>query len=414
MGLLDAVKKDWDKGTNPLSPGQTALIKGNPEADALYSTGMEAVGTRNLQASQAGVWGDALAGNYGRMLASGLGSGELGLGPGAGAAMGVAGSLAGGIGGGLARAGEWAKQAEGAAQTAGAVAEAQNGQARAGLMKGAESQADAMNLQNAARSGALADSAVAADSAFESGMEGIDSSGIEGSGNMERNLKYGKSRAEAARAMEHEMAGQEARGLGDSLVQSFDDLSQSKAGAMQAAFSGSLAGLSAGLTEQYRQTGAELEGLQPSHLDEVKANEEALLAAEQNPVPGEEPETRAAPAPEDGALRRQVMDEEARMAEQTAAQQAQAPAEPAREQTAPEPPEAPAAPEPPQAPAANAQDHYNALEAFLRVKVRSSDELAGKMAGLGIDDTDLQQKIQQATASGSGWRDRLKAALGLG
>jgi chemotaxis protein histidine kinase CheA len=391
---LDAVKKDWEKGAKPLTPEQTARIKGNGKADALYSTGMAGIDTRNLQASQAGVWGDALAGNYGRMLASGAGS--------FGGAAGVAGSLAGDIGGGLARAGGWQKQAEGAAQTAG------NEHARAGIMKGAEAQGDAMNLQNAARSGELADSAIAADSAFESGMQGIDASGIEGSGNMERNLKYGKSRSEAARDMEHAMTGQEAQGLGDSLVQSFDDLSQSKAGATQTAFSGSLAGLSAGLTEQYRQTGAELAGLQPSHLDETQVNEAALLAAEQNPAPGEEPGAQApAEADVDMANRQTVMDEEARMAEQTAAAQA-------REQTAPEPPEAPAAPEPPQAPAANAQDHYNALEAFLRVKVRSRDELAGKMAELGIDDTDLQQKIQQATVSGSGWRDRLKAALGAG
>jgi hypothetical protein len=65
-------------------------------------------------------------------------------------------------------------------------------------------------------------------------MQNIDSSGIEGSGNMERNLQYGKSRSEAAREaardMEHAMMGQEAQGLGDSLVQSFGDLPQGKAG----------------------------------------------------------------------------------------------------------------------------------------------------------------------------------------
>jgi hypothetical protein len=264
------------------------------------------------------------------------------------------------------------------------MAEAGNEQARA----------DAVNLQNEARGAALADSAIAAGSAFGSGMQNIDSSGIEGSGNMERNLQYGKSRSEAARDMEHAMMGQEAQGLGDSLVQSFGDLSQSKAGAMQAARGGSIAGNSAALSEGYRQTGAEVMKFQPSRNDAEAVVDQSLAAAEQNPaLPGEEPGAQApAEADVDMARRQTIMDEEARMAEQTA--QAQQPAQP----------------EPAQAQAAG--DHYNALEQFLRTK-RSDQELAAKMGELGITDEAMRQKIQGATMSGNkDWRVQLQAALG--
>jgi hypothetical protein len=150
---------------------------------------------------------------------------------------------------------------------------------------------------------------------------------------MERNLQYGKSRSEAARDMEHQMMGQEAQGLGDSLVQSFGDLPQSKAGAMRAAWGGSIAGNSAALSEGYRQTGAEVMKFQPSRNDAEAVVEQAAAAAEQNPaLPGEEPGAQApAEADVDMANRQTVMGEDARMAEQAAqAQQQTAPAEPAQ------------------------------------------------------------------------------------
>ena len=139
--------------------------------------------------------------------------------------------------GGALRAYGWASQANEAANLAGAMADARNTQAQRGIMDSAKQAAKGMNLQNAARTAAMTDSAIANQSAFDMGMQSIGMSGIEGSANMERNLQYGKSNAEAAEQMQYDMMNAEAEGLANSMAKSFSDLSQRRAGAEAGAFS---------------------------------------------------------------------------------------------------------------------------------------------------------------------------------
>jgi hypothetical protein len=407
MGLLAGwIKRNggWNGDGTPegLTPEQLALVNGNPGAQGVYDTGMAALDTRDLQANQARTWGEAAAGNWGQMAATGADT------PGGAAA----GRLLGDAAGGALRMFGQESEAGAAAQMAGQLADAQNGRARAGIMEGAGRTADAMNLQNAARGAALADSAIASDNAFESGMADVGMSGIEGSGNMERNLKYGKSRSEAARDMEHAMMGQEAQGLGGSLVQSFDSLSQGKAGAMQSAWGGSMADFNAGLTAQYKQTGEAVMAAQTSPQDRRMVEEQALKAAEENPALPGEAQTPAKTPPElDAAAeanRNAVAEKENRDAAAWEAQKAaQAQASPAPAQTA-------QAAQAPAAGAADTDDRYSKLEALLKVKGGvSAPALEKEMVGMGIDEA-MRKKIQAETMSATGgdWRGRLRAALG--
>jgi hypothetical protein len=312
-----------------ITPEQLALINGNTAAKGVYDTGMAALDTRDLQANQARTWGEAAAGNWGQMmsLAEDTSVGSAGA------------RLAGDAGGGLLRTFGQMNKAGAAATQAGAFADARNGRARAGIMEDAGRTADAMNLRNAARGAALTDSAIASDNAFESGMADIGMSGIEGSGNMERNLKYGKSRSEAARDMEHAMMNQEAGNFAGSLVQSFDSLSPGKAGAMQQAWGGSMSDFNAGLTAQYKQTGEAVMAAQASPQDRRMVEEQALKAAEENPALPGEAQTPAKTPPElDAAAeanRNAIKEKEDRDAAAWEAQKAaQAQASPAPAQTA--------------------------------------------------------------------------------
>jgi hypothetical protein len=374
---------------------------------------------RQNYASQRQTWGDFGAGNFGTGAAIGVKSlfadkegnfADSGAETVASLMGGVAQNM-GDVLGGMDRAGDWAAKA---ANMAGAMAEAQNGQARNAVMKQAAGQADAMNAQNAAQTAGMTDSAIAGMNAYEGGMGAIGMSGIEGSENMERNLEYGKSRAEAESQMQYDMMGKEAQGLGDAMASSFSDLSQGKAAAMQNAWGGSIAGSNAELTAGYRQTGAEVMANQTTPNDAEKLEADAALAdAEAGTAPDGEPQAEAAQAaPKTQAEARQ-------MEAPAAAAQAAAPQAAPKTQAEARQMEAPAAAAPAQAPqSAEPQQSPNAyaeLESFLARDIKGSGSLEDKMRELGVP----QEKwaaIQAGTVKNPGedryqWRKRLEEAL---
>jgi hypothetical protein len=229
--------------------------------------------------------GELGAGNYGHSFGADFGQAAKETGAGAfGQAAGVlVGQNMGDIAGGLMRAGSWEREAGDAANKAGALAEARNEQERTAIMGEAGKAADSMNLQNTARTEALTDAAIGQESALDRGMQGIDLSGVEGSANMERNLQYGKSRAEAGEQLQYDMMNMEAQGLADGMANSFSDLSQNKAGAMTQAWGDTLGGLNAGLTAQYGETGRRQMELQPGVNDYKDMYAQAESLAKTNP-----------------------------------------------------------------------------------------------------------------------------------
>ena len=250
-----ALINDWNAGNKEKFD---ALMQ-NEAAAGVLGPGVEKLAAMQTAANQARARGESAAGNYGDRLGritEGLVEDENGNIDRAGRAGVYLAKNAGDIAGGLVRAGGWAAKADQAA--------------------------------NMARTGEMTDAAVADAGAFERGMQGIDMSGIEGSGNMERNLQYGKSRGEAQAEMQYEMMNQEAQGLENSMARSFSELSQGKAGAMQDAWGRSIGQSQADLTALYQDTAAEQMALQPTRADEAALLAEAARAAAGAPnLPGE-------------------------------------------------------------------------------------------------------------------------------
>jgi hypothetical protein len=354
---------------------QRALLK-NPNA-----AGVMAVGHRQMQdqinaRKQVGTQYDMRAGNYGssmRNISDGIiGSIYAGRAKKNGgltdkqiddsaawkAAFGWLGEAAGDAGGGTLRAFGMQDAGDAAAAQAGLLAENRNKEARAGLLKEAEARTDAMNVENANTTAGMTDSAIARAGEYESAMQGIDSSGVEGSANMQRNLDYGQSRAEAAEQLQYDMMGNRAQELNDAMVNSFSDLSQNKAAAMTGAWGNSVRGQSDALTQNYMDKAGALSNMtNPNLSDEQSLIQRAEGAALEKPMPAEA---------------------------DTAGQAA---------------------------PAGLSNDNYAALEKFLSTK-QSGGGLTNEMNRLGISDPAMQQKIQAATMSGqAGWRDRLRGLV---
>jgi hypothetical protein len=126
---------------------------------------------------------------------------------------------------------------------AGAMAEAGNIQARRDLMNQANSQFDQMNMMNAAQGARMGDAAIGQAGQFANAQAAIGNSGISGSKNMERNLQYGKDRADAEAQLQFDIMGNNAQQVENSMAQSFDQLTQNKAGAMIDAYTGTQGGL---------------------------------------------------------------------------------------------------------------------------------------------------------------------------
>jgi hypothetical protein len=274
--------------------------------------------------------------------------------------------------------------AEGAATQAGAFAEARNEQARQGMMEQAGRDMRDMNAQNAATGLQLTDSAIAQANAFGTGMQGIDSSGIEGSANMERNLQYGQSKADAAEQMQYDMMNNAADDYSKGMAASFSDLSQAKAGAMAGAWTGSMREANNALTEGRTAADAQKHATQATMNDEQMVEAEAERAMTPETPVVEETQEVEREVQQVGAVQPAT--------QQTPAQQ------PATQQTAA------------QQPAAGplSQSNYNELERFLRTK-QSPEALTAKMNALGITDGALQKQIQAAVMSGNAnWRAGLQ------
>jgi hypothetical protein len=312
---------------------------------------------------------------------------DMGAGSGGTLAAGVIGKNIGDMAGGLLRIGEFQSAGEAAANRAGALAEARNEQARGRIMGEAGELAEGMNARNAAQTAAMTDNAIAASSGFERGMEGIDASGIEGSENMERNLQYGKSRAEAQEEMRYEMMNREAAGLQTDMANSFSDLSRDKAAAMTAAWGDAVGGANAELTGRRVDTANAVMALAPTKNDKAAVLEEARLAAAQNPDPYQEEQ-----AEREKLINRNAVEERENNLNHLNNQ----------------------------VQSAQGNDLYGELERFLSEE-KSDESLDDKMTKLGITDPDMRKRIQDGTTRGKHqgvwrdvWRSNLRAALGTG
>ena len=356
MGLdrksLGTVKEgDWigrDKYRVLQNDAQKRLqaIAGNANSAAVYNKGMNDIADMSQRARQAGMFGGMKAGDFGGLMVA---MREVQQASAANAALtdkfgaayndakgnGFAGSISEFVNGELAKGNEEFAEAQeildkyngstsadrwgelgdrvlgdavgsisaGAmavteALAAGTVAEnraeLQNELARADTIAAGELQAQGMNRQAEAQAGQMTDNAIAQANAFDAGMQGIGMSGIEGSGNMERNLQYGQDRADAAEQLAFDAQRAEGEGLERSMANTFSDLSQYKAGAIADAVSGSMGNFA---DNQFanRQAASEAEfAAQPTPNDYNKVIVDAENAAgvpepeiKQNQTPGQ-------------------------------------------------------------------------------------------------------------------------------
>jgi hypothetical protein len=150
--------------------------------------------------------------------------------------------------GGISRTGILQTKANEAANIAGAVENARNGQERLAIMDAAGERADSMNLANAQAGRDITDSSAANAIDFERAMGAAAFSGIEG-GNSERNLKYGMDRADAQNQLQLDLMGRDAANLQKGMVNSFEQLSRNKVNSMQGAFNDVLSSFNNNLTE---------------------------------------------------------------------------------------------------------------------------------------------------------------------
>jgi hypothetical protein len=188
------------------------------------------------------------------------------------------------------------------------------------------------------------------------------------------------------------MMNTEAQGLADGMANSFSDLSQNKAGAMNAAWVDTLGGLNAGLTSHYEETGRQTMETQPSPQDKMDMYAEAEAIAGANPDELPPPRGTDIPAPE------------------AAVQPAPDPN--AAVQPAPDPnAAAPAAADP----NAGMMANYQQLHDYLAGGVRQNESLDQVMSGMELT-PEMKAAIQDATGAGQDkkvWRDRLWGAMGL-
>jgi hypothetical protein len=259
-------------------------IQADPEASQVYGAAREKVTQKHMQSFMTDMQGGMKTGSWGqaaRGATMGLGAALGAESPTAQAVVGLAGdaaAVAGDVVGGYLHGMGQAEQAGTAMTKAGAMAEAGNIQARNSLVNDANSAYGQMNSANAAAGAGMTDAAIGQAGAFESGMAAIGSSGISGSGNMKRNLQYGQDRADAQEQLQFDLMGSQAQGVQDAMVNSFDELSNNKAGAMSDAYGGTLTGLinqDRAITQDYQQKAMELA---PTHNDELGAINEGLDA----------------------------------------------------------------------------------------------------------------------------------------
>jgi hypothetical protein len=263
---------------------QVKALRGNQQS--VFQKGMARVQSLRQEANQSQArsgmktsdWGQGLV-QAGQAVGEGLGIG-LNMGPAGLETLDMLGRNAGDIGGGLLRTQGQANAAQSASGLAGAMADAQNERAQQSVIAGAENAADQMNLQARQMSANLTGSAIGQKNAFERGAQAIGMSGIEGSDNMTRNLQYGQDRADAGEQLAYDIAGAQTDMLQDSMVQSFDSLSQSKLASMQNAFNGSLQGAGNALTAERARVSQYAYDTQPGVNDYYAA----LMAAMESPV----------------------------------------------------------------------------------------------------------------------------------
>jgi hypothetical protein len=286
-------------------------------------------------------------------------------------------------------------QASQAMNTAGIMADAANNRAQQGVVEGANQANRDLNTNIQGAALGMADSAIAQANSFESGMQGIGMSGISGSKNMERNLQYGQDRAEAENDLQFALMGNQAQDIEDSMVGSFDQLSQNKADAMVGAYNNSMGQSVADLFNQRQETSQAAFNTQNGPNDE----EAAILGQEGKQDPTEITETK------DPIATEQYDGTQQSNAQPSTYQGGMGNSRP-REGTG-----TAQTPQAGQAAQQNNADHYDELEQFLKAGV-SEKALGDKMKALGIDEA-TQQAIQQGVMRGDkNWRTNLKQSLG--
>jgi hypothetical protein len=249
---------------------------GSPEAEGVYNTRTAELLSRRQAADRAySQWG-VRSGNLGSAFTPGLTGafsplinkiqnpwGRTALGGLAPPLVESGGNLASA----LMRQNAWENAGEGAEALAGDLAEGRNGEARARIMDQAARDTRDMNLEAESAGGQITDSAINRANAYESGMAAVGRSGIEGGGNMERNLQYGRSRGEAQEQLMYDMMSNRAGDYSNAMAQSFSELSAVKGREMTGAWSGVLRGLSADMDADKAATDAYITEIQPGFGD---------------------------------------------------------------------------------------------------------------------------------------------------
>ena len=272
MSWLDYLEKDRQKlrDEGNLSPYDAVqAMKNNESAMQQLKAGIQGLNDRTKAANQQQLQNGLKNGSLGAGLASTIVSGATTE---AGAAFGTpmlsaavqgVGDLVGGVLQGMSRS----SRANAAMNQAGAMAEAQNIQARRQLMEQADSQFGQMNEMNAVAGARMGGAAIGQAGQFENAAAAIGQSGISGSKNMERNLQYGRDRADAEQQLQFDLMGNSAEQVQNSMAQSFDELSQGKAGAMIDAFTGTAGSLIAQQNASKTAMGEQDRQLRPAKGD---------------------------------------------------------------------------------------------------------------------------------------------------
>jgi hypothetical protein len=254
-------------------------LKTDSSAATNFASELQQQTDRNNAVRQRGVQTNFKNMNFGSALNSALLNGGGNAGAFAGGA--VSATLGDALGG-FVRGLDQNAAAAGAANTARMMQNAQNEHARNDIVAQGEGAAQDMNLAARGTSAQMTDNAIAQANSFESGMQGIGASGIEGSANMERNLQYGQSKADAQEQMQFDMMSDQANDLSDSMAHSFSDLSQMTQQAGTNALNGSINAADDAYNKAWREDGEynQSVGVKSDERDQLYLDAEAAMNAD--------------------------------------------------------------------------------------------------------------------------------------
>jgi hypothetical protein len=251
------------------------------EANAQYNHDWQELRSRDLAVRQHGVETNRKNMNFGSAINSATLTDSRKAGNVIGGA--ITATLGDALGGAI-RGLDQGYAAAGAARTARAMQNAQNEHARNDIVAQGDAAAQDMNFAARGTSAQMTDNAIAQANSFESGMQGIGASGIEGSANMERNLQYGQSRADAQEQMQYDMMSDQAGDLSNEMAHSFSNLSQMTQQAGTNALNGSINAADAAYNADWTGNGEYSKRVLPSNDERDKLYFDAEAAMNADPL----------------------------------------------------------------------------------------------------------------------------------